>query len=153
MWTGKINGFNECKLLDENVKKTIISFFSQNDLKILQNGRYELDNGNFVNICEFETQDSDGIFEAHKNYIDIHCIILGREKVLMSDSAYKITKKYDGQEDYYLCTVKEFQVISLTGENMCICFPDEPHKPGVADEKSVKVKKAIFKIKAKYMIK
>ena len=153
MWTGKIKEFTNCNLLDESVKNAILNFFSQNDLKKLPNGRYELGDGNYVNICEFETQEQDGVFEAHKNYIDIHCIIAGREKVFMSDSADKITKKYDAQEDYYLCTVKEFQVISLTGENMCICFPDEPHKPGVADGKAVQVKKAIFKIKAKYMIK
>ena len=152
MWTGKIEEFKNCNLLDESVKNSILSFFSQNDLKTLPNGRYELDNGNYVNVCEFETQISDGVFEAHKNYIDIHCIIVGREKVLTSNKADKIVKEYDAQDDYYLCTVKESEGVSLTGDNICICLPDEPHNPGVADETSMTVKKAIFKIKAEYWI-
>lgn len=152
MWTGKIKELKNCNLLVEDVKKAISAFFSQNDLKTLLNGRYELNNGNFVNICELKTQVSDGIFEAHKNFIDIHCIILGREKVLMSSKADKIVQEYDMQNDYYLCEVKRFEEISLTGDNVCLCLPDEPHKPGVEDETSMMVRKAIFKIKADYWI-
>ena len=152
MWTGKIKDFKNCNLINEEVKKNVCDFFSENDLKNLPNGRYELCNGNYVNVCEFETEASDGVFEAHKNYVDIHCIISGREVIFTSRKIDKIVREYDAQNDYFLCTAKDCEKTILTGDNLCVCLPEDLHKPGVNAETVLTVKKAIFKIKAEYII-
>ena len=33
-----------------------------------------------LNIFEYDTKESDSVFEAHKEYIDIHFVIIGEEK-------------------------------------------------------------------------
>jgi YhcH/YjgK/YiaL family protein len=147
MWIGKIEDFKNCLGLSKEVKEIVSNFFAENDLRTLPNGRYELPNGDFVNICEFETKENDGIFEAHKKYVDIHYTIFGQEILCFSDKIKEITKAYDEKDDYYLCTVKNEKEVVLKGDNLCVCLVDDLHKGGILANEKQTVKKAIFKIK------
>ena len=147
MWIGKIEELQNYNLLSDSVKTNILDFFRTNNLKELASGRYELGNGNYVNIFEYETKNVDDTFEAHKKYIDIHYVIAGEEIIRVCDKAKEIIKDYDDQEDYYLCKVEKPDKYILTGENLCLCMLDEPHQPGGIQEIKMKVKKAVFKIK------
>ena len=53
MWLGKVEKLNECLELTETAKEMIISFIQNNNLHSLQNGRYELKNGNYVNDTKY----------------------------------------------------------------------------------------------------
>lgn len=130
MWIGKIEELENCKLLTDNVKTSILEFFKSNNLKELANGGYELGNGNYVNIFEYETDEADDTFEAHKKYIDVHYAIIGEEIIRVCDKVKEITNLYDEQEDYYLCKVENPDKYILTGEKLCLCMVDEPHQPG-----------------------
>ena len=147
MWIGKIEELENCKLLSDNVKASILDFFSSNNLKELANGRYDLGDGNYVNIFDYETDEVDDTFEAHKKYIDIHYAIIGEETIRVCDKVKEIINPYDEQEDYYLCKVENPDKYILTGEKLCLCMVDEPHQPGGVQEVKMNVKKAVFKIK------
>ena len=123
----------------------MIDFIKRNDLQALPNGRYELGGGNYVNIFEYETKENDGIFEAHKKYVDIHYTILGNEKILWADCYTKETKAYQKEEDYSLGVVENAKE-AVAKDTVFVFLPNEPHKAGVKIEGVEKVKKAVFKI-------
>ena len=145
MWVGTWKKLQDCDILTEKVRESILNFIKANDLQALPNGRYELGDGNYVNIFEYDTKENDGVFETHKAYIDIHYAILGNEKVLWADNYTKETKTYQEDEDYSLGIVENANELE-SNQGCCIFLPNEPHKAGVIFYKSEKVKKAVFKI-------
>lgn len=88
------------------------------------------------------------IYEAHKNYIDIHYIIEGIEGIATSDISnlqgvipYDKTKDiefYEGEKDgqYYL----------KSGQFM-VCWPNDAHKVAIMADTPSEIKKMVAKIK------
>ena len=65
--------------LDEKIKKGL-EFIINNDLNSFKNGKYEIDGEKITaNIQEYDTK-NEGLFEAHRKYIDIQYMIKGSEK-------------------------------------------------------------------------
>lgn len=145
MWLGKIEKLKECVDLTDSTKEMIISFIQSNNLHLLPNGRYELDNGNYVNIFEYQTKESDGVFEMHKKFLDIHYLIAGQEKILWGKTYTKETSSYQIEKDFSLGIVENPYEIDL-GDKLCVFIPNEPHKPGVILNNASNIKKAVFKI-------
>jgi YhcH/YjgK/YiaL family protein len=134
--------------LREETKSCIIEFIKNNDLQTLPCGKYDLGDGDFVNIFEYETKENDNVFETHKAYVDIHYVIIGTEKILWADKYLRVLKSYQADGDYSLGTVNEPKELTQIGD-LCVFLPDEPHKAGVILYETTKVKKAVFKIKSK----
>ena len=145
MWIGKIEELIVCEFLTEEVKLSLIDFIKNNDLRALPNGRYDLGNGNYANIFEYDTKENDGIFEAHKVYMDIHYAISGEEKILYADSYRQETKPYQADGDYSLGVVSNPKEIVLGGRG-CLFATNEPHKAGVMLGTTQRVKKVVFKL-------
>ena len=61
--------------------KEIGDFLNNNDLANFEKGITKIDNDRFyVNICDYTTvEEDDRVWEAHKNYLDIHVMIKGTE--------------------------------------------------------------------------
>ena len=146
MWIGTLENLHKCSPLMSLLKTSIVDFFNNNNMDELPNGRYELGNDNYINIFEYETKENDGVFESHKEYIDIHYIIYGREKIFWADKYAQKTQPYQKTGDYSLGKVKYADEVELNGE-CCVFFPNEPHKAGVKLSKAEKVKKAVIKVK------
>ena len=55
----------------------------------LPEGRYELDDGNFVIVREGETRESFGIlFETHERYLELHAVVKGAERMEWAPRAF-----------------------------------------------------------------
>ena len=82
------------------------------------------------------------VFEAHNDFIDIHYIISGAEKFgYASRGCLTVTKEYDKQGDYELLN-GEADLITLKAGDFCIVFPDDAHIPAyrkAGDESLVRV--------------
>ncbi len=78
----KINEAEELYDLDERME-TALKYIENTDLNALENGRYEIDGDNIYAIVQdYQTKSqSEGKWEAHKKYIDIQCVIKGKEKI------------------------------------------------------------------------
>lgn len=69
------------------------------------------------------------VFEAHKEFIDIHYIIAGAEMFgYANKERLSVTKEYDKQGDYELLD-GEADLITLKEGDFCIVFPDDAHIP------------------------
>lgn len=111
-------------------------------------GRYEIDGDNvFAMVSEFETK-TESLVEAHDNYIDIQFLDGDCEKM---EYVYRenLPVKVPYVEDivFYEDTPNHSTVI-LRKHDFIIFFPHDAHKPGLAADKPIPVRKVVVKVKA-----
>lgn len=128
----------------------ISNMFDINQMMYLAEGRYELENGIYVNIesystCSYEEKK----YEIHRKYIDLQYIISGEECIYTSCSKVaNDLSNYDIQKDIEFLDVEvEADAHVLKSGESLIIMPGIAHKPCIrSEEKSDLVKKAVFKI-------
>ncbi|MDX8409987.1 MAG: YhcH/YjgK/YiaL family protein [Mariprofundales bacterium] len=125
-----------------------LRWLRDHDLNILTLGKHEIDGDRiFFLVNEYETRVvSDGDLEAHRKYIDIHCMVSGSEQMGYAPPCdCKPVKEYDDEQDYALYHVENTRVRLDVGM-FALFFPGELHLPGV-DERVSSVKKIVVKVK------
>ncbi len=131
--------------LDEKIKKGL-EFILNNDLKSFKNGKYEIDGEKITaNIQEYDTK-SEGLFEAHRKYIDIQYVISGFEKQGIKEIS-ELTKntEYDEEKDVQFFN-GEGSFVSVPARYFTIFYPQDGHKPCITDKTQTHVKKVVIKI-------
>ncbi|MBR2836410.1 MAG: YhcH/YjgK/YiaL family protein [Coriobacteriales bacterium] len=131
------------------------AFVREHDLLTLENGRYDLGDGDYVNVMEYTSKTrSEGSYESHKDYVDIQCVIKGEEYLEVAPtSALCVTKPYDEAGDYMLFDgAYSGEKYLLTPGRFCLVIPDDAHMPGVSPTNIPgPVKKAVFKIQVSHL--
>lgn len=130
---------------------TALDFITNTNIKELECGRIDIDGEQvFANVMEYMTKlPSEGFFESHKKYIDIHMLITGEERVSVTDID-KVTdlSEYSEVDDFQKHEAKVYSDSLITEDCFMICFPQDAHRPGMAIEDKQEVKKIVLKIKA-----
>ena len=93
------------------------------------------DNENiFVNRFNYIGQkEFDCFFEGHKNYLDIHIILNGKEKLGYSDiSELNQVSKYDLENDFIKFEGPIKNYIDLKAGDFVITFPEDIHMPKIS---------------------
>lgn len=129
--------------------KTAFDYLKETDLINLPLGRYELDGKNcFVNVEEYETKERDrGKWEAHREYIDIQCVVKGEEKIGVTNIR-QLTPvcEYNSEKD--ICFFSgDGDFLVLREGNFMLLFPEDAHMPCIAVQRPSLVKKAVVKIR------
>lgn len=122
----------------------------KNDLSTLQPGKYTVKEGEvFFSVVEVETQrEGEALFEAHRNYLDIHCPISGEEIILIGDiGGLGEETPYSEEADCAFYRGAGRQRIAIGGDDFLVCFPADIHAPAIAVAVPGTLKKAIFKVK------
>lgn len=125
------------------------AFVATHDMAALEDGRYDLPGGDYVNVMSYETKARDvAVYEAHDKYADIQMVLCGEECIEVypreglgapiEEDAEADYKLYDGATpgDEFLMRPGWFLTV----------MPEDAHMPGVAVGESAPVKKAVFKI-------
>ena len=116
---------------------------------IYKKGKFFMDEEAIFGIgLEYDTKEpSEGLWEAHKKYLDVHLILEGEEKIHVSDFLNcKQTMDFDYENDYQLFEATMEQVVVLKKGSFLALYPNEVHKTGVKVTETVSVKKVVFKI-------
>lgn len=125
-----------------------LAFLNDKKLDTLRPGRYPIAGDTvFAIISEGPTKASDQTtWESHRNYIDLHYVIKGKEKIGVAPVASAVvTKPYDATKDianytavgtYYEATPDEFFLF----------FPSDAHRPGIKTGTYDTDKKLVIKI-------
>lgn len=126
-----------------------LQFAAENDLVNFKTGTHEIEGKDlYVNIAEFDTQaPEDRIWEAHKQYLDLHLVLRGEEKINLRLIDEVETGIYHAEEDYLEIKAEGGSQIYLHEGDFLICNPEDAHQTGVKIYKSCNLKKAIFKIR------
>jgi len=126
------------------------TYLKETDLKALKPGRYPLDGDDvYINVTEAPSKNKeDVLFEAHKNYADIHCVISGREMIGIAPYASAVIKKeYDPAKDIAFYTAKGKYYLS-DASAVFILFPEkDAHCGGIRVNESAVVKKIVVKVR------
>ena len=124
------------------------SFIFKNLSKFPKTGDYEI-NGRIVYslVRDIETKHfKEGIWEAHKEYIDIHYIFEGEELFGYSNISKMNINEYVKEKDKFVLS-GEGDLIRISTGSFVIFFPQDAHIPGIRSNNFEKVKKIIVKVK------
>lgn len=128
---------------------TAIRFLEKCDLSSLVQGRNDVDGENvYINRFDYETMpESEAFFEAHEQYADIHLLLSGEEKIGVSDPNVLEEFERDAATDYIGYRGPAESYNHMTKDKVLIAFPYEAHMVKVQFADSVKVEKAVVKVK------
>ena len=123
-------------------------FLCGTDLPLMSPGRVELDGSRlFALVQHYETKPLEqGVWEAHRNYIDVQYVVSGREIMgyapvmslssLQPYSADSDLATFEGEGVYFAAQAGTFAVF----------FPHDAHMPGLAEETPEPTIKVVVKI-------
>lgn len=127
---------------------TAIRFIKENDLNELPVGKTEINDFVFINVFEYVADNKVGDFyEGHKDYLDIHILLKGKEKMAGLDIQKGVLRgQFDEENDFGLYDGEaEYEVVLEKG--LClIVFPEDLHEPKVRVNDEL-VRKAVVKVK------
>lgn len=125
-------------------------FLSSQNLSNLVPGRYEIDGNSYANVDEYQTQSkSERRPEAHCEYIDIQCIVSGREIIghsFLQNNAQVIEHWQDKDVVFYKNMTEENE-LRLQAGDYAVFFPWDIHRPCCEWDAPTQVKKIVVKVK------
>lgn len=127
----------------------VTAFLRERDFSICSLGRQEIDGQNvYANLTKYKTQlPEEAVWEAHRKYIDIHCLIEGEEIIGFGDiNKFEKTQEYDFYKDCIFFR-GEGNYLTLRPSFFVLFEPIEVHSPGRANGEISEVKKLVFKLR------
>ena len=133
--------------LDSGIRKAL-EYLYTTDFQNMETGRHDIDGESiFALVNDYKTKPvSDGLFEAHRKYIDVQFVASGSELIGYAPlSSQTVTTPYSEEHDYALFK-GDASYVRLNQGMFAIFFPEDLHMPGV-DEVSSDVRKVVVKVK------
>lgn len=103
----------------------------------------------FVNpVCFTTKPESECLYEAHRRYADVHFIVEGCEKIIVSDiDAVTVHTPYSEEKDIGFYTCEEGTACVLHPGDFLVCWPQDAHRVAIGPEGPAPVKKLVGKIR------
>ncbi|MDO5423741.1 MAG: YhcH/YjgK/YiaL family protein [Eubacteriales bacterium] len=127
-------------------------FLQEFDPEKYADGRYDLEDGVYVNISTYTTKyRKESLYEAHKRYTDIQLMIRGSEIIGVEPAdvmhACPCVTPYDEEKDLelYANNLDGVDHVIRDGEYV-ILPPEAAHMPGVCDGGPATVRKMVIKV-------
>ncbi len=129
---------------------TALEWLQATDLNALPVGRVDLDGDHlFALVQEYDTKPrDDGVWEAHRKYIDVQYVVRGRERMgYIPVEAITVTKPYDAEKDYLNGTGNGSFIYAPMGM-VFVFWPGDAHMPGMQVDGPEPVRKIVIKVEA-----
>lgn len=113
-------------------------------------GRYPLSEQSYMTLQSYQTKPlSQTRFEVHQAYADIQILLSGTELISCAPSdAFLAQTDYDAQADIAFGDAAQPVVdLHMSQKNFALFWPGEPHRPCVAWENSMPVRKVVIKLR------
>jgi YhcH/YjgK/YiaL family protein len=132
--------------LNERLHQALL-YLQKTDLSTLPLGKHAIDGKHtFVLVEEFKTKPAEqGSWEAHRKYLDIHCVIEGREKIGYAPINAMRPGAYDAEKDLWFFE-GEGEFLIERPETFIIMAPQDVHMPGIALKEPEWIRKLVMKI-------
>jgi len=128
--------------------KAAFEFLQKSDCEKLELGRHEIVGTNvYALVQKYETKPVDqGIWEAHRKYIDVQFIYAGKELIGYSNiEEMKVVKEYDQTGDYLLVE-GEGSFFNVDAGFFVLFAPEDAHMPCLTAASPCEVKKVVVKV-------
>ncbi|MCX6029268.1 MAG: YhcH/YjgK/YiaL family protein [Chloroflexi bacterium] len=130
-------------------------YLHQTDLAALELGNHEIDGKNiYVRVQQYATRPQEqGVWEAHRRYIDLQVIVEGAERICYAPLSRLTPGAYDEAKDFWRLS-GEGDSVTLPSGSFMLLWPTDGHMPclavpgtaGHAMDTPVLVKKVVVKI-------
>jgi YhcH/YjgK/YiaL family protein len=123
-------------------------YLRENDLAHLPVGRMDLEGGNlYVLVQEYTSKAPEqGVWEAHRHYIDIQYMVSGMENMGFASIHSLSSGVYIPERDFQPLS-GEGNIVTVFPGSFVIFFPQDGHKPGLFVKEPALVRKVVFKVK------
>lgn len=139
--------WKELHTYDPLVYRVVSDFMGSMDVMHIPAGRYDLENGCYVNVDCYETGENT-LFEGHKKFVDVQLLVDGEEEIFCAPlQSGTVTIPYNEEKDcwFFTCSQQSFCTLSLTAGLAAVLEPCDLHAPGNFKEKRQN-RKLVFKI-------
>jgi YhcH/YjgK/YiaL family protein len=127
--------------------KRAFDYLRRTDLASISPGRHDIEGDRlYVMLSQYETKPKpQGIWEAHRRYIDLQVVVQGTEQIGYSHVSRLASGGYEADRDF-VPLEGDGDFLTLTAGDFMLLFPEDGHMPGIAVGATGSVKKAVFKI-------
>ena len=128
--------------------RTALEWLRATDLAALPVGRIDLEGDKlFALVQEYDTKPmSEGLWEAHRSYIDVQYVVRGVERMGYTPvETITVTKPYDAEKDYLNGTGPGAFIEAPAGM-VFVLWPGDAHMPGMRVDGPVPVRKIVLKV-------
>jgi biofilm protein TabA len=127
--------------------KRAFDYLRRTDLAPLTPGRHDIEADTlYVMLSQYETKPRpQGVWEAHRRYIDLQVVVHGAEQIGYSHVSRLKAGTYEADRDF-VPLAGDGNFLTLTTGDFMLLFPEDGHMPGIAIAAPNSVKKAVFKI-------
>ncbi len=145
---GNIQNLREYLCMEDGIFECF-NYAKENNLSAYDRGCHEIDAKRiFVNIVEYETvKPEDRFWEAHREYLDVHLMLEGTERIDLNFIQNMDVKEYAAKDDFLSMDGEKNGSVILKPGDFLVCYPTDAHRTAVAADKQENIKKAIFKVK------
>lgn len=140
---------DDLKKYPDSIQKAIKFIKSHNFLE-MDEGEYPIDGDRiYAKVFDLTSRPVDEVHpEVHRNYIDVQFWVNGRERIgyapLKAD--YHILEEHTEQDLYFLDKIEDETLIGAVQGDYMIFFPNDIHRPGVADGEPLRYRKVVVKV-------
>lgn len=127
--------------------RTALKFLQDTDLSALPVGRTEIDGDNlFALVQEYATKlQEQGMWEAHRHYIDIQYVQRGQERMGFASLATMNLGEYVPEKDFLpMSGLGNF--VDVFAGSFVVFFPQDGHMPGLCVDAPEPVRKVVLKV-------
>jgi len=123
-------------------------FLADTDFSSLPDGRIELDGTDvFADLSTYETRLVNDTPEAHRKYIDVQCLLRGKELVGVAPlSAMQEELSGDQTRDIWFYHGPT-EPLTLSGSRVLVLWPQDAHAPCIAAGAPETVRKCVVKVR------
>ena len=108
-------------------------------------GRYELEGGAFALVQSYDSKSAENCkIEAHKKFIDIQCVLKGKELFGVADLSTQTMYEDKFEEKDVAFYRGEVDLLTMTDGDFVIVFPEDAHRPQQGD--GSRVEKVVVKV-------
>ena len=145
---GNVQNLKEYLCMEDGIFECF-NYAKENNLSAYDRGCHEIDAKRiFVNIVEYETvKPEDRFWEAHREYLDVHLMLEGTERIDLNFIQNMDVKEYAAKDDFLSMDGEKNASVILKPGDFLVCYPTDAHRTAVAADKQENIKKAIFKVK------
>lgn len=132
--------------LGERIARAL-AWLHEQPLAELTPGRHEIDGPRlYALVSDYQTKPvADGRWEAHKKYLDLQCVVSGRELIGYTPLTTLAGGQYIPEKDIVWLTGHGSYLTMEPGRFMLL-WPGDGHMPGIAVDAPEPVRKVVVKI-------
>ena len=145
---GNTNHLQDFGVLQNPIKECF-AYLQSHNMLLYEKGSYPIDGDRlFVNIMEYRTTvPEERFWEAHKEYLDVHVALQGREQIDLGFIWKMQQGEYVEKDDFLPLEGEKNGSVILEPGDFLVCCPYDGHRTAVAAGQPEDIRKAIFKVR------